>query len=822
MASNETTTKFRVDISDISKAMQEAKRYVAVANSEFKKNASTMDDWRKSSEGLEAKLTQLDSVLDGQKRQLEILENQYNNLTDEQKEGSKAADDLIIKINNQKAAINRTEKDIGKFNNELEELKSDASAAGNGLDGLGDSARGAGDDAEDGSGGFTILKGALADLVADGIKAAVEALQELATDGSAAYAQFQAATGKTAGEMGKWKDVIQQIYSDNFGDSLDDVAQKITKVNEVLGDMPDDEMIKVTEAAMTLEDTFGMDMTETLRGVQSLMTHFGMTSEEALNYISAGAQNGLNYTDELGDNLSEYSGKFAEAGYSAEEYFQLLQNGSDGGAYNLDKVNDAINEVTARLADGTIEDSLNMFSSGTQDVFKAWQDGDATQKEVIDSIVKDIQGTTNEQEKMNLAAEAFGTMAEDGGTKFIESMTSVGDTYDDVAGKAKKLQEVKYSDIGSAFSSLGRTLKTELLQPIVDKITPAASKLVEWLTDHMDTVAPVVAGVAAAFGVLATALAIQSLINGVAKAFAFLNVTMLSNPYVLIVAGVVALVTAIVTLWKKSEGFRNFFINAWGAIKEAFNTVVTAIKTGIDKIKSFFTTIGNFIKENWQSLLTVLINPFAGLFKYFYNNNKAFKNFVDNAVTQIKQLPSKLWNYIKSAISNVTKFASQLASKGKEAGSKLLSSVVKGVKSLPGKIKSIGGNVVTGLWKGIGNKVAWLKGKIKSFVGNVKNWLKKFFKIGSPSRLMADEIGQWIPAGIGVGIEENTKSLYRSLKGIGNAVTGGLNSGTTATASAGVGGVVNNFNQVINSPKPLTRLEIYRQSKNLLGYVGGR
>lgn len=87
---------------------------------------------------------------------------------------------------------------------------------------------------------------------------------------------------------------------------------------------------------------------------------------------------------------------------------------------------------------------------------------------------------------------------------------------------------------------------------------------------------------------------------------------------------------------------------------------------------------------------------------------------------------------------------------------------------------------------------------------------------------MADEIGQWIPAGIGVGIEENTKSLYSSLKGIGNAVTGGLNTGLTATASAGVGGVVNNFNQVINSPKPLTRLEIYRQSKNLLGYVGGR
>ena len=80
-----------------------------------------------------------------------------------------------------------------------------------------------------------------------------------------------------------------------------------------------------------------MDMTESLRGVQNLMTHFGMTSDEAFDYISSGAQNGLNYTDELGDNIAEYAGKFAEAGYTADEYFQLLQNGSDGGAYNLDK-----------------------------------------------------------------------------------------------------------------------------------------------------------------------------------------------------------------------------------------------------------------------------------------------------------------------------------------------------------------------------------------------------------------------------------------------------------------------------------------------------
>ncbi|MFR8669219.1 MAG: phage tail tape measure protein [[Clostridium] leptum] len=106
--------------------------------------------------------------------------------------------------------------------------------------------------------------------------------------------------------------------------------------------------------------------------------------------LTIGSQLGLDYTDELGDNIAEYAGKFAQAGYSAEEYFQLLKNGTKNGAYNLDKVNDSINEVTTRLADGTISGAIGRFSTETQSLFEQWQNGGASQKQVIDSIVEDI------------------------------------------------------------------------------------------------------------------------------------------------------------------------------------------------------------------------------------------------------------------------------------------------------------------------------------------------------------------------------------------------------------------------------------------------
>ena len=60
---NETTTKFKVDISELKKGIQEANRQIRLANSEFKAATAGMDDWSKSADGVSVKITQLNSVL---------------------------------------------------------------------------------------------------------------------------------------------------------------------------------------------------------------------------------------------------------------------------------------------------------------------------------------------------------------------------------------------------------------------------------------------------------------------------------------------------------------------------------------------------------------------------------------------------------------------------------------------------------------------------------------------------------------------------------------------------------------------------------------
>ena len=119
---NDTTTKFKVDISELKSAMQEAKRQVQVTNSEFKAISSSMTDWTKSTDGISAKLKQLNSNLNSQKTVLSSLERQYELTVQEMGEGSVQADRLKIAINNQKAVVNGTQKEINKYENALEEV----------------------------------------------------------------------------------------------------------------------------------------------------------------------------------------------------------------------------------------------------------------------------------------------------------------------------------------------------------------------------------------------------------------------------------------------------------------------------------------------------------------------------------------------------------------------------------------------------------------------------------------------------------------------------------------------------------------------------
>ena len=540
--------------------------------------------------------------------------------------------------------------------------------------------------------GKTLTAGTLMEA-ADQISGLGDKITELGDKAKDAFLETQDATVKAStyfGETGKAAEetagVIKDVYAEGVGDSMDSVSNAVITVKKNLKDLDETTLTHLTEQAITLDELYGIDMNETLRGVNSLMEQYGLTAQQAMDYIVKGTQNGLDKTNELGDNLSEYSGKFAQAGYSAQEYFQLLQNGLNNGAYNLDKVNDAINEVTTRLVDGTIADSLSKIDEKTgevqagtggwskevEDVFKQWQQGGATQKDVIDAIVTDIQNTENQQDKLNKAALAFGTMAEDGNAKFIESLTSVGNTYDDVAGSAENMFDQSTTD-SQTFEASMRQLEQSLV-PLGEALMNLANNIIPPIASGIKTIGEffgklpepvqnfvvILGAVIAAFTTLAPA--ILAVINIVSM----LGVATL-GPIIGIIAGVAAAITAIIAIVKNWGAISEWFGDLWVKVKEKCSQVWESICSFFtDTIPQAWQSVVSWfqgIPEWWSGIWQQVADFFSGIWQSMMENPvlssivTTIQDLWQNAVTTLQgiwsgltEIASGAWELLKNTI----------------------------------------------------------------------------------------------------------------------------------------------------------------------------
>lgn len=598
-------------------------------------------------------------------------------------------------------------------------------------------------------------KGAALMQTADQLSAVGDKIQDIGTKAMDAYSETENAVTKVNayfGETGQAAEesanVIKSVYSDGVGESMDSVADAVLMVKKNLGDLSETDLTNLTQQAITLDELYGIDMNETLRGVNSLMQQYGLTAQEAMDYIVVGTQNGLDKTNELGDNLSEYAGKFSQAGYSASEYFQLLDNGLKNGAYNLDKVNDAINEVTTRLVDGTIGESIGSFSTKTQELFTSWQNGGATQKQVIDSIVADIGNCTNQQEALNLAALAFGTMAEDGNLKFITSLTSVGSTYDSVKGSAQGMFDATTTPMQQMESNT-RKLQQALV-PLGEKLAELANAILPPLVSVITTIGgwferspgPVQNFVIILGALLAAFTALTPVIAAISVAMGALNVSML--PIIAVIAAVAAAIAGIIAI-----------IQNWGAITQWFgelwNTICTGIGAMVDSLKAWFSNLWTHLQSVWEGICNVVQTAVMLL-----------GSIIQGAVDIITLPFQMIWENCKGIVSFVWEGIKSVVSSAIHAVSSTISSVMGAIK-----------NVISTVWNAISSKVSSVLNTIKTTVSTVFNAVKS----------VASSIWNGIKSVISSvvdGIKSKVSSVFNGVKSTVTSIFNGIKSTATS------------------------------------------
>lgn len=904
MAKNtETTTKFKVDVSELKSGLKSANDAIALTNSEFKKSTAGMESWGKSADGLTSKIKQLKSVNENYTKILDAYKNKYDEVVRTEGEGSEAAQSLKIKINNLEAAIKGNEAAIEKYSDDMEELGNETEKTsgkfGDFLKGLGKATL---------AGVGTALAGVGAGVAYIG-KQALES-----------YAQYEQLIGG-----------VETL----FKDSSDQLVKYANDAYKTAGLSANDYMEQATSFSASLIQGLGGDTEKAAAYADRAITDMSDNANKmgtSIDLIQNAYQGFAKGNFTMLDNLKlGYGGTQAEMLRLVNDSGILEEKIDDINDVSFDQMIDAIHAVqenmgiagtTAAEASETIEGSVSAMKSAWGNLITGIADDtmdfDQLINNFVDSVVtvgdnilpristiivgigKLIAGLSESlipeiantlpsimSELLPLIVDSFGHLSQgilDAIPQLMPAVTQlVTQLVEMLVDLLPQLLDVGLQVIIQLATGIAKALPT-LLPQIVDVVLEIVDVLIENIPLIIDAGVQLLMGLVEALPkvikklVAALPTIIKSIIDALVKAIPQLTQAAVQL-FMAIIDALPVIIDAIVdNLPMIVEAITNGLIEATPELIQAsitlFMALVQAIPIIVEELIAVVPQIITAIIESLAPLAEeffIKISEVIGkVIEWAANVKKTFKEKVTEIITAIvnwfKQLPGKIYNAIKSAINKVVTWGNEMKSKAITAATTFVSAVIDNIKSLPDKVAkwlsgvitklsnwvtdmgnkgreaassliqklksgfnniatdmwNIGSNIVSGIWDGISGNLRWIKNQISGWVGNVTDFIKGLFGIASPSKVMRDEVGKWLPLGIAEGIENNTQAAVNAMKNTGKKI---LNASETMKNNIGFdgtssGSIVNNFTQNNYSPKSLTRLEIYRQSKNLLSMKG--
>ncbi|WP_100616960.1 phage tail tape measure protein [Bacillus cereus] len=494
-------------------------------------------------------------------------------------------------------------------------------------------------------------------------------------------------TEKGAENLGK---IAKETWKDGFGQSIEEVDQSLIKVYQNMKDVPHEELEEATKSAMTLGKTFDSDINEVTRGAGQLMNQFGISSKEAFDLFAAGGQEGLNYSNEMFDNVAEYAPLYKQAGFSANEMFTIMANGTRDGSYNLDYINDLVKEFGIRVQDGSkgVSDAFAEMSPQTQKVWDNFNKGKGTSADVFNAVLGDL-GKMDDKVKANqLGVAVFGTKWEDMGAQAVLGLNNANGALGDVEGTMGKMQKTQQEAFGVRWQKLMRTTMASL-EPLGQAILDIAEVALP----------PIIKAVEVA-----------------AKAFSSMPKPIQIG--VVAILGMVAVLGPLVAMM----GFMTSGVGAFvGSLRflVPILTKVPLLFTGIlkvgPKLIGMFGGIGKALALLGRSMMTLLMNPWTiailaivGLVYLIYKNWDDIVKYTKKAVKWIGDVCSKAWDATVKG-----------AKKAWNGLGKFFSGFWNGTKKLFKSASSFLGKVLEEAWKYIKQRIEY----------NIKIW-KNIFEFG--------------------------------------------------------------------------------------------
>lgn len=777
------TEQFRQNIQTCNRELTELRAELRLNQAELQRDGQSIDN-------LEGKLANLQQQYAVNERIIANLNQELQRAKNIFGEDSAEVSRLETQITNLTTTQTRLETQINATNNQLDDLRNESQQASNGMEELAQATEETEDANDQAENSFDALDDALGDFIHDGIEKVIEAFHELVTESDDAFSKFQAKTGATNKAMEDYRNVMKNIYYDNWGESFEEVADAVSLVSQNFTDLDKNEMEQISKRLIMLSDTFDYDLRESMLAVKSLMKQYGLTSEEAFNLVVQGAQKGLNANDDLLDTINEYSVQFRTAGYTSEEMFNMLNNGAQEGSWSIDKLGDAVKEMNIRMKDDTVfdaleknKDEIGITTEQIQRMRDEYMQGGESAKKANQEVLDTIFNIEDENFQYQMGVQALGTMWEDLGKDTIAQLYNVNGEFDKTKTAIKDVEDDMNSSLSAQLSSIGRQIKQCLIEPFVDALLPIAKTVFGFIGDHFEQLKGVVIALGVAFGVLATYLAIQSIISMVTKAIETLNITMMSNPILAVVGAISLLVGGFYQLYQSSEEFRNGVNSLWETIKPIFETIKSvvidslseiwnALKSAWDEIVGvindvmgqsdglmnvlklvgeviggilivhikFLTTMIKLAIETVKNIIEVIIYFVSIVVEVVTDTIKFFGDLFTNIgeiLTSIGQFFVDLWNKIVEVFNGIKDTIVNVWNSIKEFFTTVVNWIVNNVKNNFEMLKNIVTtvfnaikNTITNIWNGIKNTITTVINAISSTVSNVINNIKNFFTNG--------------------------------------------------------------------------------------------
>lgn len=771
-------SEYRAALRNISQRLKEV-------SSELKLVSSQYDSNDMSIEALTAKQTALTHRIEEQKSKLSVLREQYERMGSEYQQNKEKHEQLVASYNREKSELERigrelgtasteykqqaeaveklkgqvdksttangqnersmsrlrtqmndAQADINKTKSEIKDLESQMGKSADSGDKLGKSVEEAGEKARNAEGGFTVLKGTIANLAGSVIQSAISGIQSLAGEAinsSDALKKFESTmsfAGYDDATISKAKDDMK-TYADQTVYDLDTVAN--TTAQLAANGIQD--YTGLTQAAGNLNAVAGGNA-DTFQSVAMVLTQTA----------GAGKLTTENW-NQLADAIPGASGKLQEALLKNGAYTGNFRDAMAEGQITADEFNQAIMDLGFTDAAQQAATSTSTFEGAMGNLEAAVTDG---LMQIYDAIgSENVTGFIN---SINDGVSKVIPPIKDGISWLKDNLPTIAPL---LAGISAALGGIMVAQKVEAMVTAFRAWKTA-----TEGLTVAQRLLnAVQLASPIGLVLGLVAGLVAAIvvlwntnegfrnAVMSAWQGIQEFVGNAIQAiggfFANLGTTLSQLPQMF--AGWLNSVITTVAGWVSSMAS-----NAASAGSQFVSNVVNFITNLPSRVASFLSNVISNV-TGWVSNMAS-------------NASRAGSQFLSNAINFVSQLPGRIASFLSNVISNLGSWAADMASKGAEGATNMFNAVVDGLASLPGQVLSIGSDIVQGLWNGISGAGGWLAEKVTSFASGILDGIKNTLGIHSPSRVFRDQVGKYIAQGIGVGFTDEMGSVVGQMQ----------------------------------------------------------